>query len=485
MWRWIRPVLAIGLVTSLLIPGACKTHVYELELEPDGDGMQRKLNVYVELNTSTNGKADLAPAPEEELIRLHQVYGAAPETAGDKATFQGRFESRTPADIGGAGYYLVHRTAMGTMNFYVERFRGEDDIAFQLERMLLAADRIIDLLAGWLENELGRVDGFERLEVFVNADLRQDFKNLLLYVWLGDNSSRNVFVDGIGGAGGAAIKGTERFEESLVRYGLYLAERGYFDPENLEEILEILAAGGKREPAPAVSYRLLRHVLERKVGIDRHGALCRKLLELLQRPDLDTEIEEYLRDTPDYAAELARFQSSGATERGEEPPEPGDVFGKILEDLLIFDPANLFLSEPTRIAVNLDCPGKPQISNGRWQDGEGKLLWSGEILDHQKMPGLVYAGWSEPDEHYQKQRFGRVLLREKDLIEYVVWYKGLGPEVARRWDAFVESLDPSEDLRSRLESVKAGGAGLSGKRAEKAVELLTRALEREESANER
>jgi len=72
------------------------------------------------------------------------------------------------------------------------------------------------------------------------------------------------------------------------------------------------------------------------------------------------------------------------------------------------------------------------------------------------LPLFFYACWGEADGGYQAAHFGEVLFEGEALAEVVMWYTGLSAESQRRWDGFVESLDPAGDLSGRVEAAREG-----------------------------
>jgi hypothetical protein len=47
-----------------------------------------------------------------------------------------------------------HGSLVTPVAVYVERFRGNVDLAAEMRRMQAAADRLVDLLKGWMEREM-------------------------------------------------------------------------------------------------------------------------------------------------------------------------------------------------------------------------------------------------------------------------------------------------------------------------------------------
>src|SRR5579872_1986054 len=105
-------VVAVGLV-FILFAGCDKSNEYELELTPQGNVLERKL-----VFSSTN-----------DLANISAVYPPGGTTQnGQGYLAKGMFGNTMPKDIGGAGSYTNLATTMGSAAFYLERFRGNDDL---------------------------------------------------------------------------------------------------------------------------------------------------------------------------------------------------------------------------------------------------------------------------------------------------------------------------------------------------------------------
>ena len=165
------------------------------------------------MNTNT-GAPNYQPFDAAELAAITALYPAQGLTNdGQRYIARGEFTNELPDDVGGAGAYTNLTTSLGEAGFYVERFRGNDDLAGMTERRFKAADQLADLFIGWSRMELGREPGYDKLRQFLDVDFRRDLKNLGAYWWEGQL---------------AGSYKTNASEEFTVRFGQYLFERGYF-----------------------------------------------------------------------------------------------------------------------------------------------------------------------------------------------------------------------------------------------------------------
>jgi hypothetical protein len=67
---------------------------------------------------------------------------------------------------------------------------------------------------------------------------------------------------------------------------------------------------------------------------------------------------------------------------------------------------------------------------------------------------VCFALWSTPQQAFQEQHFGRLLLADADLAQYVVWYRSLKPEESVAWDRFLAGLAPDGGLKAALEGFR-------------------------------
>ncbi len=157
-----------ALVLALALAG-CSHDVYEIELTPGDQGLTRRLTCWRATPGLDDESTGIAPLPAGELRRLAELYGGRETPDGAvQHVFVGRFADATPADLGGAGTYAHYGSPLGSTSAYVERFRGDDDLEAGLAHRRRLMSGLVSHVLGWLTLELGREEGFERLEDFVD-----------------------------------------------------------------------------------------------------------------------------------------------------------------------------------------------------------------------------------------------------------------------------------------------------------------------------
>ena len=83
--------------------------------------------------------------------------------------------------MGGAGRYLHWNSSLGSAAIYMERFRGQDDLASLIDQRRRPPTRLADLLLEWFSAELHDQPKFAQLRTFLDDDLRRDLSNLVVY----------------------------------------------------------------------------------------------------------------------------------------------------------------------------------------------------------------------------------------------------------------------------------------------------------------
>ena len=139
----------LGLAALTAMVTGCPHNDYVLELTPSGSVIERKLVFYRVDETDTNGVPKYESFPSNELAAIAALYPSSGVTQeGERHFAKGEFSGAMPGDVNGAGSYTNYATSLGSAGFYVERFRGNDDLASQQKRRLAAADQIPGLATG-------------------------------------------------------------------------------------------------------------------------------------------------------------------------------------------------------------------------------------------------------------------------------------------------------------------------------------------------
>jgi len=422
----------------LLLCG-CEEYEYTIHIKPDDDLITRKIVC------SDN-------ASEQVHAKLKKLY----DRQIDNNTYEGSFRQNLPEDVGGFGRYVYLSSQMGDVYIYVERFRGDDTQALDIEKAFDATDHLVDLIIDWLEFELGEHPNFEELKTFCNEGLREDIKNLIVYMWMGKR-----------------IPDTSE-EDVAVRMLLYLYERDYFTLGDISSLAAFIN-----------HYDWMRLYLQRLITKKLGYSDTRELAEELH----------FLKDWYAMQQSATRFCTSpkmhdrvlqGARARSGDPNlvfdpnwviDPNDILDQLFEEYGIeletfFIDFEIFGSHSDKVTVKLDCPRRPFEANGEWDGDTKQLSWSIKIRADQ-LPFVCYAAVGEPNNAFQQSHFGGVVLMDDQLLPYAFWYEGLSNEQKEEWDEFLVFLDPNEDVRSRVESFRFENALPPSPDTDGAVKLLS------------
>ena len=413
---------------TLLLAG-CARHVYQIEIIPEDGAFRRVVTCWEERG---HDPPEVAPLPEEQLQRLEAIYGK-PQTVEDgKRRFEGRFQDATPNDVGGAGSYTHWTTSLGSFSYYVERFRGEDDLEADLAPRREAADTLTDLVVGWAEAELAEQPGFDGLRDFLDRKLRRDLTNLGVYTWQAE---------------AARIYEEQAGDEFVARVVQYLVERDYLGPRDLPAIYAAVTGDDFRPLAG-----LVQRVVVRELGADE--PVPESLGWLGDAERLKASFEEYVRTTDLYQQRLAEWRREHADDPEQEPPEPADVIAQLGDQLFAHFEAP---GAGAVVEVTLATQVEPFATNGQWNAQAGRVHWSRRLASHRALPSVCFAAWSRPDEEAQRKHFGKVVLDDAELAQYVLWYEALPDEKRPQWDALLERLPTVDDMAGAVRRFRFGG----------------------------
>ena len=437
------PVVSAAVV--FLVAGCGRSNDYTVELKPRGDIIERKLVVY----TTADGKSkagitnhqSLKSSEFNELAAITALYPAHGRISNSNHyIFKGDFTNDLPNDVGGTGVYKHLATSLGEAGFYVERFRGNNDLAGLSEQRFKAADRLADLFVGWSRMELGRQPGYQKLRHFLDVDLRHDLKTLVEYGW-----ERQLVIG----------YNTNATEEYGVRFGQYLLEHGYF---TLEEIPGLFRESW--DNPQRVGIRIQR-LMARKMGVAENQPVPALLSFLTNETRMAKSFDKYFASTAIYRAKLKQWEQERKTNPDLKKPEPKVVGDQAVGFVLgyLIEPGFLGLGD--NLTVRLSLPAPPLHSNGRWDGNLQQVVWE-SILDDRTTnafhgPFSCYASWAQASEVFQKEHFGKVALTGDELTKYCLWRSSLESKLGDEWDMFLTRLKPGDGLMEKIDAFRFSG----------------------------
>jgi hypothetical protein len=422
-------LLAPLALLALLLTG-CPHNEYTVDLKPHGNSIERTITFYTEDGKDTNsGTPNYQSFPTVELSNIDSLYpsnGLSDNGKWHKA--RGEFTNSLPEDIGGAGSYTNLDTSLGSAGFYVERFRGNDDLDGMTERSYRAADQLADLMLGWSKAELGAQPGYDQLRQFLDVDFRRDLKNATAYWWEGNLVERYQ---------------TNGGEEFAVRFGQYLVERGYFKLTDAPAIFRGVASDDFR-PVGA----LLQRLVAEKMGVADSQPLPASLAFLADEHTMDASFGSYITNTDLYHAKLKQWDEDRKQDPTLQKPDADTVLSNAAQGLL-----NPLGGSDDHLAVRLYLPVAPLHSNGRWDESLKAVVWDTDIpgrTNTTSLPVFCYANWAEPSESFQTEHFGKIALTGDNLTQYCVWRSSLSQKQAVEWETMLTGLHPGDQLTNQL-----------------------------------
>lgn len=455
----------VSLFTAVLaiIAVSCDHNEYVIELVPRGQDMQRTLTFgRIAESSDKSEKPSSQPAatsePDEpayvdvdanEVAAISKLYPAsAPVGETRRVKFTGTFKGAMPNDVGGKGRYVCFDTLLGSTCAYVESFRGSDNLLGQIEVRFKQADRLVDLALGWAKQEFGSRTGFDKLQKFLDQDVRKDVKNLALYVWLFASARQNVYMS-------PAIEENAQ-KDILARAIQFLVDNQYIAAEDIPALYRL-----NEEPTGDTNNELtiiapiLGKILAKKAGLEGTDVYKAVLAAFApeKKEDLLKSVNAYLERTEEYRQVLAKWEKDKAasTNKDSEKPEPSAALGELLDPL-----ANSQFSigdSRDAVIVTLATGVEPIATNGAWDSNSGKVSWNHRVLGRNEQnfaPVNCYAVWCKPDAMFQKLRFGKTMLEGKELVAYCIWRQSLTQSEGDRWDRMLMECKAGDDVVGKL-----------------------------------
>jgi hypothetical protein len=429
----LRRRTAWSIALALLVLGACERDHVEITVEPRADGsFLRSLHLW---HTDTEKKGQIFAPPAALVDQAKAQYPKRLETPDASAAFQGEFRAVPPdvrrGDETNHGAYTVWPSRLGHVGYYRERRPGRTDHFTRFREAADAADLLVTLAATLARQQLKGEAGLDKLSEFLEGPFRKDFKEALFFVAHAD-------------LGAAAQFGSQDVERVLVGAAAFLVqyaeERGYLEAADLPRLLT-------RDGALAVATALVA----KKMGRPLDAPLRKRLLGLLEP------------DTAKAACQAALREMKLTDKQFDEALKP------LTEGLLHLQ---LFASAPeARYTLVLPPQAEVLHTSGIKDEKENRLHWRDE-LDDRPVASLYFALWAAPDADWQTAHLGRVALRGKELLDYVLWENGLRPDLVAAWRAALDELNPKGDLAAQLGAIHLGPPAKDGQPEEGARLLL-------------
>ncbi len=423
---------------------------YDLELTPQADRLKRSVHVHHQTKDAAEKRQ-----PDDE--RIAKEYGRESQAGRQHQNYDASFTGRLPFDIGGHGTYTHFDTPLGSVSLYLERFRGDADLAGILERRKAAVDHLVTLLIGWLGAELAHDPNWPQFSEFLGREFRRDLFNLSLNLWHESSMPK-----------------PDALSDPAMKVLQHLVEREYLQPDELPAIQRAI-----RDAQHDDHQRLLgwvRRLIVARLNDQTEPAPELPFLE--SWPKLQASLRKYLATTEEYGIARTGWLENKKTNPAAEEPDPLVVFDEVLRQN--FAGILQLGGDQLTVTLNLD---RPAIStNGENIDGQ-KLEWPAYLLPNGEMPPrLLYAVWDEPNDLTQQLLFGGTVLSGERLLTYAMWYAGLSDAERTAWDEFLAGVSPGPDLLPRLRAFRFPGeaADLEAEQrlSKPAVEVVERGLKK-------
>lgn len=204
-----------------------------------------------------------------------------------------------------------------------------------------------------------------------------------------------------------------------------------------------------------VLLRQIQRLVARKMGVPDTEPVPASLAFLADETMMDKSYDKYLAGTDAYRARLRQWKQDRKLKPDLKKPQPADVddaWSNLIE-LDSFD-------QTDHLVVRLLLPSPPVHTNGRWDEALKQVVWDTAIADRtttNHLPISCYASWSQADENFQREHFGKVPLTGDGLTQYCLWRSSLDMQRGGEWDAFLSGLQPGNGLLERLDAFRFQG----------------------------
>lgn len=433
------PFACIMVLASLAAAG-CEYNQYEIELRPDGSAMERQLTCW-RVRDKGNNEYELSKFSSVELEEIAKHYPEKLTGATSlKHGFRGKFDGAMPGDIGGSGSYTYITSSLGTTAAYAERFRGNDDVDTQFYDKRQVADRMTDLLVGWLETQMGQDPLFPEVRRLVHQDVRQDFRNIGHYCWLG---RALAFNEDANASSKTIPEPWNSTSEIHARVRQYLVERGYLLPHETLAGLQAEIESGEDQ-----GFVVVQRVMARKLGKQNSDEVKRALGFLDKPAEVQASLTKYLETTTEFQRHLKQWEIARRKDPSATRPNANEILTGWTLSLLEIDLG----IQADKLHLTLKVPAAPYQTNGVWDPANHTIVWNRLLRKEAGLPSLCVASWDEPDAKFQTAHFGRVVLKGKELADYNVWRHAVTPAQGTQWDDFLARLKPGNAVAESVEA---------------------------------
>lgn len=340
---------------------------------------------------------------------------------------------------------------LGTSYVYVEDSGGSYDTAEQLKTVQSAADNLIPLIRTWARIKYSKLEGYEKLDEFLNTTFRKDLADLAIMIFLFVSDSQlEVTPDDTF----ANIVKLPR----IGQIGMFLSKRGYIDQNKFFMIISDNWEIGLSREALAAKTGLKGKILDELVndtsGIDK---LLKDFKKTLETSD------EYKRFAANFIKKhKTKAPATQPTSKPQVKPvkdiDNDEIFLEYIDNKLkirsyIFE--NNTKISPLKISLALVSP--PARTNGKWNEKLSRIEWVGRLVTEgnvkSHIPQTRYAIWAIPDVEYQKKHYGKVLVDSDKLVSFVGFYLNLPADAKKQCDELLEALTP-ENYVDRIKAFK-------------------------------
>jgi hypothetical protein len=407
---------------------ACDQDRVEVEIRPKLDGTVERTVRFFRVDPDKPGV--ILPPREELLAGAASHYKEPLETADASVAFTGEFRGVPPditlKDWTNRGGYDVWRSRVGAFAVYRERRPGPTDYRARYRAAAKGVDTLSAVLSRMFRTELKGEVGLDRLLTFLRGSFRADAKDLLLLLTGTDlaqdltGSRARLTALGRDAYGDPGLRETSTGALALE----LLAERGYL---RIAELPRLATDPGRRE--------WVGNQIARRMGRTLDRSLRARLAFLFD-------------DAARKAAFARALDAKGLTDEEYEA----------LVAPLVGAASQLDSRGGSTISYSVALPAGATIVSTSAAKGTS----AGDAVavfpfDERPVRSLYHVEFAVPDDAWQAEHFGGLVLDGGELRDYVMWLEGLPAPQRKAWEAAMQKTRPGDGLWPAIRAIRVTG----------------------------
>ena len=417
-----RSIIATVILCALSTLIGC-TIEHTVSMRADGNAVHRRTTT-----TTDQIVAEQIPADSNTIEVTSQT------TTPPQPLFNGTFIGNTPDELKGQGTYQHFQSDLGHISIYAEHFQGNTDTLQSIQTLTHNADQLTNLLIEWFQSELADDPNWPTLHTFLDQSLRRDITNLALYIWSARLDTRSETSIG----------------ELSSRIFLYLANRNYFQPEQLPDLYRLFTLSTADEPtASAEAFTFIQRLIAQRMNIPDNQPVPQTLAFLSDKQTAIASFNDWYQTSDTRQQQLTEWRKQrdlNPDETEEDEPTAATLLHDLSESVI-----SLNILGREIATIRFTHTTQPKLTNGTWQPETKSVVWNLAVDASTPTPALAYAFWLHHDTAAQQRILGHIIEEDQQLVSYVLWYNTADPETRALIKQATDQIRPNQpESRAQL-----------------------------------